>query len=108
MFFFKKRNSRGAEEKVTEENVTAVDEPADLDEAEKDAEWEEILTQDEGDGEMTELDDGRLFRRSFIDEIRALDAPDLRTILDEQKELYTPEEFAYIREVFAERLGDIH
>lgn len=44
---------------------------------------------------------------AFIEEIRSYDAADLRCILDEQEELYTPEEFAYIREVFAERLGDI-
>ena len=54
------------------------------------------------------LDDGRVFLRSFVEEVRALDAPDLKTVLEEQADLYTAEEFAYIREVFAERLGDIH
>ncbi len=43
----------------------------------------------------------------FIEEIRSYDAADLRCIIDEQEALYTPEEFAYIRAVFAERLGDI-
>lgn len=57
--------------------------------------------------ETVTLDDGRVFLRSFVEEIRALDAPDLKTVLEEQEELYTAEEFAYIREVFAERLGDI-
>ena len=59
-------------------------------------------------GEEITLDDGRTFRASFVREIRALDAPDLRVILDEQKDLYTEEEYAYIEEVMAERLGDIH
>lgn len=57
--------------------------------------------------ETVTLDDGRVFLRSFVEEIRVLDAPDLKTVLEEQEELYTAEEFAYIREVFAERLGDI-
>ena len=58
--------------------------------------------------ETVTLDDGRVFLRSFVEEIRVLDAPDLKTVLEEQEDLYTAEEFAYIREVFAERLGDIH
>lgn len=58
--------------------------------------------------EMVTLEDGRMFSRAFWEEIRRYDAPDLRIILDEQRDLYTPEEYAYIEEVFAERLGDVH
>ena len=58
--------------------------------------------------EMVTLEDGRMFSRTFYEEIRRYDAPDLRVILDEQRDLYTPEEYAYIEEVFAERLGDLN
>ncbi len=63
---------------------------------------------EESSEDTVTLDDGRVFLRSFVEEVRALDAADLKTILEEQEDLYTVEEFAYIREVFAERLGDIH
>ena len=75
---------------------------------EEEAEWETVILPEEDDGEEITLDDGRTFRASFVREIRSLDAPDLRVILDEQKDLYTEEEYAYIEEVMAERLGDIH
>ena len=77
-----------------------------LDAAEE--EWETVILPEDTDDEVLVLDDGRIFRASFIHEIRSLDVPDLRVVLDEQKELFTPEEYAYIEEVFAERLGDIH
>ena len=87
----------------SEEALAALD--ADL--AEED-EWETVILPEGTEGEVLVLEDGRIFRAAFLHEIRSLDAPDLRIILDEQKDLYTPEEYAYIEEVMAERLGDIH
>ena len=63
---------------------------------------------EEDAGEMLELEDGRVFPRAFVENIRSLAAEDLRTVLDEQRALYSEEEYRYIEEVFAERLGDIH
>ena len=63
---------------------------------------------EEDAGEMLELEDGRVFSRAFVENIRSLAADDLRTVLDEQRALYSEEEYRYIEEVFAERLGDIH
>ena len=63
---------------------------------------------EEDAGEMLELEDGRVFSRAFVENIRSLAAEDLRTVLDEQRALYSEEEYRYIEEVFAERLGDIH
>lgn len=91
------------------EDSEAALEALDADLAAEDEMWETVILPDEEeDGEEITLDDGRTFRASFVREIRALDAPDLRVILDEQKDLYTEEEYAYIEEVMAERLGDIH
>ena len=56
--------------------------------------------------EMTTLPDGREFPVSFVEEIRSYSAEELKFILDEQKDLYSQEEFSYIDEVFHERLGD--
>lgn len=80
----------------------------DADLAEEEDEWETVILPEGTEGEVLVLEDGRIFRAAFLHEIRSLDAPDLRIILDEQKDLYTPEEYAYIQEVMAERLGDIH
>ena len=88
----------------SEEALAALD--ADL--AAEDEEWETVILPEGTDGEVLVLEDGRIFRAAFLHEIRSLDAPDLRIILDEQKDLYTEEEYAYIQEVMAERLGDIH
>ena len=63
---------------------------------------------EEDAGEMLELEDGRVFPRAFVENIRSLAAEDLRTVLDEQRALYSEEEYRYIEEGFAERLGDIH
>lgn len=76
---------------------------------------EDLLTEEEtlpqpqatAEGEMVTLEDGRVFPRAFVQEIRGYAADELKLILEEQQVLYTPEEFAYIREVFHERLGDI-
>ena len=83
-------------------------EALDADLAAEDEEWETVILPADIKGEVLVLEDGRTFDASFVREIRALDAPDLRVILDEQKDLYTEEEYAYIEEVMAERLGDIH
>ena len=40
---------------------------------------------------------------AFCYEIRGYSAPQLRLILDEQEDEYTPEEFAYIKKVLAEK-----
>ncbi len=60
------------------------------------------------DTETVTLEDGRVFLRTFVEEIRAYDAPDLKVIIEEQREYYSEDEFTYICEVFRERLGDIH
>ena len=85
---------RFAEEESMEEDPYADVQPGEVIEAEVD------------DGEVTRLEDGREFPASFVREVRAARAEDLKIIIEEQGELYSPEEFAYIREVFAERLGD--
>lgn len=56
--------------------------------------------------ETVTLPDGREFPVSFVEEIRSYSAEELKFILDEQKDLYSQEEFSYIDEVFHERLGD--
>ena len=95
-------------DEVDEGDVAAFEEDlAELDAAEE-AMWESVIDPDAEDDEMVTLDDGREFLASFVREIRALDAPDLRVVLDTQRELFTPEEYAYIEEVFAERLGDLN
>ncbi len=66
----------------------------------------EVIDAPEGDGEITRLEDGREFPAAFVREIRSLRAEELKLIIEEQAELYSAAEFAYIREVFAERLGD--
>lgn len=40
---------------------------------------------------------------AFCHEIRGYSAPQLRLIVDEQKDEYTPEEFAFIKKVLAEK-----
>ena len=90
------------------EDSEAALEALDADLAAEDEEWETVILPEGTEGEVLVLEDGRIFRAAFLHEIRSLDAPDLRIILDEQRELYTPEEYAYIEEVMAERLGDIH
>lgn len=90
------------------EDSEAALEALDADLAAEDEEWETVILPEGTEGEVLVLEDGRIFSASFLHEIRSLDAPDLRIILDEQKDLYTPEEYAYIEEVMAERLGDIH
>ena len=90
------------------EDSEAALEALDADLAAEDEEWETVILPEGTEGEVLVLEDGRIFRAAFLHEIRSLDAPDLRIILDEQRELYTPEEYAYIQEVMAERLGDIH
>lgn len=89
------------------EDSEAALEALDADLAEED-EWETVILPEGTEGEVLVLEDGRIFQAAFIHEIRSLDAPDLRVVLDEQRDLYTEEEYAYIEEVFAERLGDIH
>ncbi|MBQ8173909.1 MAG: hypothetical protein IJ009_00740 [Clostridia bacterium] len=66
----------------------------------------EVIEAPEEDGETVRLEDGRELSAAFVREIRALRAEELKLIIEEQKMLYSPEEFAYICEVFAERLGD--
>ena len=66
----------------------------------------EVIDAPEEDGEITRLEDGREFPAAFVREIRSLRAEELKLIIEEQAELYSAAEFAYIREVFAERLGD--
>lgn len=90
------------------EDSEAALEALEADLAAEDEEWETVILPEGTEGEVLVLEDGRIFRAAFLHEIRSLDAPDLRIILDEQKDLYTPEEYAYIQEVMAERLGDIH
>ena len=90
------------------EDSEAALEALDADLAAEDEEWETVILPEGTEGEVLVLEDGRIFSAAFLHEIRSLDAPDLRIILDEQKDLYTPEEYAYIEEVMAERLGDIH
>ena len=48
---------------------------------------------EEDAGEMLELEDGRVFPRAFVENIRSLAAEDLRTVLDEQRALYCEEEY---------------
>ena len=71
-----------------------------------DVEPGEAILPVEGDGEMTRLEDGRELPASFVREIRSLPAEELKLILEEQRALYSEAEYAYVREVFAERLGD--
>ena len=66
----------------------------------------EVIDAPEEDGEITRLEDGREFPAAFVREIRSLRAEELKLIIEEQAELSSAAEFAYIREVFAERLGD--
>ncbi len=68
---------------------------------------EEIAETEEAEEEPLTLEDGRMFPAAFVREIRSYGAEDLKTILEEQGELYSPEEYAYIQEVFHERLGDL-
>ena len=101
MLFARRRKERPEEEAYTpilDEDTPAEETPA------EDAEMPQPAAPDE----MVTLEDGRMFSRAFYEEIRRYDAPDLRVILDEQRDLYTPEEYAYIEEVFAERLGDLN
>ena len=70
-------------------------------------EFEEIKEPEESEEEPVTLEDGRVFPAAFVREIRAYEAEDLKTILCEQGEFYSPEEYAYIEEVFHERLGDL-
>lgn len=101
MLFARHRKEKPEEEAYTPilgEDTPVEDAPA------EDAEVPSPVVPDE----MVTLEDGRMFSRAFYDEIRRYDAPDLRVILDEQRDLYTPEEYAYIEEVFAERLGDLN
>ena len=67
----------------------------------------EVIDAPEEDGEITRLEDGREFPAAFVREIRSYAVEDLKTIVEEQGELYSPEEYAYINEVFHERLGDL-
>ena len=109
------------EEKVPEKESPEEKGPEKESPEEKDPEKEspeeeqpEVVAEDvwpiaeEDAGEMLELEDGRVFPRAFVENIRSLAAEDLRTVLDEQRALYSEEEYRYIEEVFAERLGDIH
>ena len=109
------------EEKVPEKESPEEKDPEKESPEEKDPEKEspeeeqpEVVAEDvwpiaeEDAGEMLELEDGRVFPRAFVENIRSLAAEDLRTVLDEQRALYSEEEYRYIEEVFAERLGDIH
>ncbi len=57
--------------------------------------------------EMMTLEDGRVFPAAFVREVRSYAAEDLKMILEEQGDLYNPDEYAYIKEVFHERLGDL-
>lgn len=98
---FRHRKEKPQEEAYTPilgEDTPVEDAPA------QDAEMPQPAAPDE----MVTLEDGRMFPRTFYEEIRRYDAPDLRVILDEQRDLYTPEEYAYIEEVFDERLGDLN
>lgn len=91
------------------EDVTAAEEDGEMEEnADPYADLEpgEVIDAPEGDGEITRLEDGREFPAAFVREIRSLRAEELKLIIEEQAELYSAAEFAYIREVFAERLGD--
>ena len=99
-----------------EEKVPEKESPEEKDPEKESPEEEqpEVVAEDvwpipeEDAGEMLELEDGRVFPRAFVENIRSLAAEDLRTVLDEQRALYSEEEYRYIEEVFAERLGDIH
>ena len=71
-----------------------------------DLEVGEVTPAPEEDGETVRLEDGREFPAAFVREVRAARAEDLKLIIEEQRELYSEAEFAYVREVFAERLGD--
>ncbi len=110
-------------EEIHEENTEgsfaeeAFDEDAldeDMLDEEEDLSDEEGLDEEDAadaDGDLPEtvtLDDGRVFPREFVEEIRSYEAADLKTILEEQEAYYSADEFAYIEEVFRERLGDIH
>ena len=66
----------------------------------------EVIDAPAQDGKTLRLEDGREFPAAFVQEIRALRAEELKLIIEEQATLYSAAEFAYIREVFAERLGD--
>lgn len=68
---------------------------------------EETEASEEPREESVTLEDGRIFPAGFVREIRSYAVEDLKTIVEEQGELYSPEEYAYIEEVFHERLGDL-
>lgn len=108
--FFKRKKQQGYrpqfEHELVEENfIEEAEEPIE-ENPYADVQPGEVIEAKAGDGEMTRLEDGREFPASFVREVRAARAEDLKIIIEEQGELYSPEEFAYIREVFAERLGD--
>lgn len=88
-------------EEETEETEKETDPRADL------LPGETITAEEEDDGETVTLEDGRVFSHRFVEEIRSYQAGDLKVILEEQKDLYSEEEYAYIDEVFRERLGDL-
>lgn len=94
----------GAEESVTEQIAEEEEEYTPDPYAE--LEVGDTVAATEDDGETVRLEDGREFPASFVREVRAARAEELKLIIEEQAELYTEAEFAYIREVFAERLGD--
>lgn len=113
MFGFFKRKKQEEytpqfERELIEESFTEEKEPCEMpeDSPYADVEPGEVIEAKADDGEMTRLEDGREFPAAFVREVRAARAEDLKIIIEEQRELYSPEEFAYIREVFAERLGD--
>ena len=111
MFGFFKRKKQEEytpqfESALVEENLTEEAEDQMKEDPYADVEPGEVIEGRVDDGEMTRLEDGREFPTAFVREVRAARAEDLKIIIEEQRELYSPEEFAYIREVFAERLGD--
>lgn len=90
-FFKRKKEKEAYVPAFTEAQVTA----------------EEPVPGEPEEEEPVTLEDGRVFPAAFVREIRSYTAEELKFILDEQGALYDPAEYAYIREVFHERLGDL-
>lgn len=112
MFGFFKRK-REEEYKPMFEELAVTEEIEEAEEPEEestdpyaDLEPGEVIGAAVDDGEITRLEDGREFPAAFVREVRGARAEELKLIIEEQAELYSEAEFAYIREVFAERLGD--
>lgn len=102
--FFKRKKT---EEPYALQFAEATEAEKTVEEVEEAKEAKEAKEIGEPDEEPVILEDGRVFSAAFVREIRSYTAEDLKIILEEQGDLYSPEEYAYIGEVFHERLGDL-